>query len=92
MTEVDTLARVDHLLMAAREAGKDFDHLAFEAEVIPACDTRTTLSAWLMELEDGLAELSRDLATLPYLEANDRRPRHPGKDTPRTPDKENDRC
>lgn len=82
MTESDTLARVDHLLMAAREAGKDFDHLAFEAEVIPACDTRTTLSAWLTELEDGLAELSRDLATLPYLEANANRPQTPGEGSP----------
>lgn len=74
--------------MAAREAGKDFDYLTYEVGAIPPSDFRDTLGSWLVELEDGLAELSRDLATLPYLEANDRRPRHPGKDTPRTPDKE----
>lgn len=88
MTEAEILARVDHCLLAAREAGKDFDHLAFIAEVIPASDMRTSLSGWLTELERALAELSLDLATLPYLETNDRRPRHPGEGTPRTPDKE----
>lgn len=59
-----------------------------EAELLERVErirrTAFSLSDVLRELDD----LALDLATLPYLEANDRRPRHPDQGTPRTPDKE----
>lgn len=61
------LVRIDALLHAANEAGKDYDYLTFEAEAIPPSDFRDTLGYWLSDLQDGLAELSKDLSTLPFL-------------------------
>lgn len=57
---------IDRLASVAHEAGR-FNHLVYEDEAIKPGDFRDTLGAGLTELEEGLSDLSRDLATLPFL-------------------------